>query len=1266
MSSMLSAETLGQYQSHSTIANSIEILSTTLGQRLKLTAYGDRMIRVQAVNNGAAFTNPAYPMVDPSIEWSGSLAVQDIGTHLVLTTTNGALTLRVQKNPLRLEFISNGASVKQLQGIEWLNGRVDENIVMDSAERFVGLGHGTFGRVGSSLNLRGQTISRNYGTDTQAQAPLIVPFFISSAGYGIFLNSTLPNRFNFALSNQYQFGVAASNQMDYFFIVGPTPSDVLDRYTSLTGRPRLPQLAMFGLALSDKGEPGNNGASWWQSKVTAHRNLGLPLDHLVNDNRWRIGAGERCDSEFGWDSTRYPDPASYHNWLRQQGLVVTLDFNRCIAPRSANWSPTFNIDNTNLASLHAASHESSAPDFTNPAVANWWWKTIRDKGLNPVLDYPGDALWIDEFDALGGIPGQTLMANGKRWDETRNAWFLIIAKTLGDGWNQDIGANKRPFTWIRGGTAGGQRYATLWSGDTNSDYTEMRNQLRGLLAAGLSGFPYQGHDGGGFHTTSGYTSNLYRQWAMAFGSFTPFWRPHGDTAASRWPMDQANSSLVVADAKKYGDLRYALMPYTYTLAWQAHNSGIPMARAMLLEFPQNAEAWQFDQQFMWGPAVLVAPNASDNANVSLWLPPGKWYDYWSGEALTGGGTRSYPAPTGKLPLFIKAGAILPMTAPALSTKFMSRNLLDVHAYVGADGEFILYEDDGVSEQHQQGAQRFTTLSYSDSDGEIVVNPAVGDFTGAVTTRNYSFHWHGLSMPKCVSVDGVELAFKTSLQVAQTDGGIYWDSGARTLSAFSKQIHPVDDAVSAALEGNCALPPQNFSSNYPSVFLRGTNNAWGSSLMNLVGNNIWEINASFAAQGRFKFDVYANWTLNFGDNTRDGIADQGGSDILISNAGQYRIRFNEITRVYSFTPVTANQPPQANAGPDMTISVGQVAQFDGAASTDADGSIVSYNWSNGLSGVNPTLIYNTVGTFNVTLTVTDNMGAVATDTLVVTVTAPVNKPPLANAGADITVAVGATAQFDASASNDPDGTITGYSWSNGLNGVRPTLTYTLAGTYIVTLTVTDNSGATATDTLNVIVQPASNFISTYSTMYLRGTNNGWGTTAMQLVGNYTWEATATFAANGRFKFDVNANWNQGFGDNNRDGIAEQNGSDITVAQAGTYRITFNDQTRVYKAELVSGGFGSNFSQLYLRGTHNAWSTSSMLLVANNLWEITVTFSGSNNAFKFDVTGNWSQNYGDNNNDGIAEQNGSNIIINTGEGTYRVRFNDQTRSYSATKL
>ena len=269
------------------------------------------------------------------------------------------------------------------------------------------------------------------------QAPLLVPFYLSSLGYGVFLNSTFPNRFELNADGDYSMAIDThgfDGQMDYFFIAGPKLVDVLDRYTQLTGRPRLPMKAMFGLQLSDKGHDHHSETpsdeQWWRDKITEHREAGLPLDHVVNDNRWRAAGGKRCESKIEWDEERYPDPAAWKWWLDEQGLVSTLDFNRCIARFSDGWQAAFNlppIDNIEFA--------DSAPDLTNADFRDWFWRIFYEKSLDPSLGYPGDALWIDEFDEQGAAPLDIVLANGRSSAEMRNYWFFLIAKALvADGW----------------------------------------------------------------------------------------------------------------------------------------------------------------------------------------------------------------------------------------------------------------------------------------------------------------------------------------------------------------------------------------------------------------------------------------------------------------------------------------------------------------------------------------------------------------------------------------------------------------------------------------------------------------------------------------------------------------------------------------------------------------------------------------------------------------------------------------------------------------
>lgn len=803
-STLQAKELLGKFSSYQSDGRGV-IITTLEGQRLRITPYGDQIVRIQAVRvNEDFFADDRYEMVE-SHQWPGEFSIQEDSTSLFLVANQiEGLAVRIEKMGLRISVSSSKEPESFLihrDGIWWDEEMIHTSFVDDENEHFTGLGHGYYGRE-KKIDLKEEIVQRNYGTLHGQQAPLIVPFYLSSKGYGIFLNSTFTNSFNFGRNSEYEFSITGEGRMDYFVILGPGFRDILDRYTQLTGRPRMFPKAAFGLALSDKGNDHNStdpsDEQWWKKKITAHRNAGFPLDHIVNDNRWRAGGGQRCISHFDWELSRYPDPKEYERWIQKNGLILTLDFNRCIASHSEGWLPSFNIPEPDSIDFN-----DSAPDLTKKEVREWFWNIFWSKSLNPALKYPGDALWIDEFDEMGKAPLTMVMGNGKTWREMRNYWFFLIAKALvQDGWDKSFNGKKRPFVWVRGMTAGAQRYATLWSGDIKPSYDDMKSQVRGLQFAGLAGFPFWGHDAGGFNNweeNHGPNDNMYRQWSMAFGSFTPYWKPHG-IGESRWPLDRP--AIVQKDAKTYSELRYKLLPYIYTYAHRSFESGIPIARAMVIDHQNDSQAWTNDLQYMWGDEMLVAPNCADSGNVNVWLPEGEWYDFWNDEMLKGDQIISYPAPIGKLPIFVKAGSIIPMGNYALSNAFINKDSLTLHVYPGKNATFRLYEDDGKTEQYRSNESRVTTISYNNSAESLSIGAALGNYNGASDRRAVKIVFHGLNGKKCFAQNGKRLKeLKTIREVVSARDGTMWNKQNGTLTVFLKSSSVAEPIVITS-EKNC--------------------------------------------------------------------------------------------------------------------------------------------------------------------------------------------------------------------------------------------------------------------------------------------------------------------------------------------------------------------------------------------------------------------------------------------------------------------------------
>jgi alpha-glucosidase (family GH31 glycosyl hydrolase) len=832
-------EQLSNYASHLTDARSITVTTAT-GQRLKITAYGNQIVRVHSIRSGETFfADTRYEMVVPANHagMGGTLSVTDSGAALTIVTgAADGIRIVLQKNPLRLEFYhrDTGALLAKedaTRSITWggtNNSVITEAFVPPPAdEHFIKAGHGLFGR-SPRVDRTGDVISHNYGSGSNDQAPAIVPLYLSTKGYAVFFNTTFDTTFSLASGTAKDYAFAADDhgtagvrpQMDYFLINGPEFAKLLDRYTQLTGRPRLPQLAIFGLHLSDKNFSDVSDENWWRTKITQHRNAGFPFDHHVNDNRWRAGSGAWSGSWFEYSPDRWPDPAAYQAWAAANGVTVTLDYNRNNSKLMAGWvsgpPPGFSFK---AADLTAVSDNGAVPDWSNPATRAWVWSVFWAKALNPTLHFPGDGLWLDEVDQMGPIPFNADTAGGKKWSELRNAYFYYLHKGVGEeGWDPQaaghIGTAKRPWSWSRGASAGQQRYGHYWTGDIASTYSEMQQQVRGMQVSGLGGFPFANIDGGGFQGGSGglISEPFYRNWPAAWSSLAPIWRPHGTAStssqgavASRWPLDQ--NATIQADFRKYGELRYTLLPYIYSIAHEAAATGMPMARAMVIDYQNRPNAYTHDLQYMWGPSLLVAPVTSDGgATQNVWLPAGDtWYNFWADNKHVGTDSAdlSYVTSTGEIILFVKAGAILPKYPYAQSTAFLSKRQLELEIYAGADGSFNLVEDDGVTESYRvTGATSTTTLTFTDAGTRTTIAHPQGTYAGAPTARRYVVRIHGLTAPVGMRVNGGPTlpSYNSEATAITSGGGTVWDAAKKILSVVTSSISTVvGGGVAATIE-----------------------------------------------------------------------------------------------------------------------------------------------------------------------------------------------------------------------------------------------------------------------------------------------------------------------------------------------------------------------------------------------------------------------------------------------------------------------------------
>ncbi|WP_433042094.1 TIM-barrel domain-containing protein [Dactylosporangium sp. CS-033363] len=883
-------EQLSNYASHVSDARSVTVTSAT-GQRLRITAYGNQIVRVRAIRGGETFfADTRYEMVIPANHagMGGSLTVTDAGSSLsIVTGAADGIRIVVQKNPLRMEFYHRGtgallAREDSTRSITWggtNNSVITQAFVPPPAdEHFVKAGHGFYGR-SPRVDRTGDVVAHNYGLVRGDQAPAIVPLYLSTKGYGVFCNTTFDITYSFASGTARDYAFAADEhatagvrpQLDWFLINGPEFPKLLDRYTQLTGRPRLPQLAIFGLHMTDKNFPDVSDQNWWRTKITQHRNAGFPFDHHVNDNRWRAGTGAWGGSWFEFSSVRWPDPAGYQAWAAANGVTMTLDYNRNNSNLMAGWvggpPPGYSFK---AADLTAVADNGSVPDWSNPATRTWVWNVFWSKALNPALHYPGDGLWLDETDELGPIPYNADSAGGKKWSELRNSYFFYLHKGVGEeGWDRALA--KRPWTWSRGASAGQQRYGHYWTGDIGSTYSEMQQQIRGMLVGGLGGFPYSNIDGGGFQGGAGglISEPFYRNWTAAWSSLSPIWRPHSGASttsqgaiASRWPLDQ--STAIQNDFRKYGELRYTLLPYIYSIAHEAAATGMPMARAMVVDYQTRPNALSHDLQYMWGPSLLVAPVTQDGgATQNVWLPAGDtWYNFWADIKHVGTDSADLPyvTYTGEIVLFVKAGAILPKYQYAQSTKYVNKRHLELEIWAGADGTFNLTEDDGLTESYRvTGAKAVTTLTWTDAASRTTIRHPQGTYDGAPATRRYLVRIHGLTAPAGMRVNGgATLASYNTEATAITSGsGTVWDAAKKILTIVTGQI-PVTPGggVAATIEpSGAAYPTPTGGTAYAAERAVLSNAVIDTSHPDYTGTGFVDFTDT-AASG-----AYVQWTVN---------------------------------------------------------------------------------------------------------------------------------------------------------------------------------------------------------------------------------------------------------------------------------------------------------------------------------------------------------------------------------------------------------------------
>lgn len=661
-----------------------------------------------------------------------------------LSIHTSKLTIKVNKDPWELSAYGQDGSLVFREflgkGVVWEletfplgflvdnSGKVHvfETIALYPDEHIYGLGEKF-----SDLDKRGQRIvswSTEALGDSTPRSYKNIPFFMSTRGYGIFVNSSHEIVYDFGVQCHVSYSFLIKDSlMDYFFIYGPSFKRILDLYTEITGKAPVPPKWSFGLWMS-RAMYLNRGEV--EEVCRKLREQDIPCDVIHIDPAW-LREGHWCDLE--WNEEAFPNPKEMIEKLKGMGFKLSL----WISPYVPKGTEMF--EEGKRLGLFALKEDGSVyddlvgdpadlfvsdrafVDFSNPRAVRWFQKKIRK------LLEMGVAVIKTDFGESS--PRDAVYHDGKRGDEMHNLYPLLYNRCVFEAVEKFAG---RGIVWGRSGYAGMQRYPVCWSGDPASDFNTMACVLRGGLSMGLSGVPFWSHDIGGFWLGE-VTPELYVRWAQ-FGLFCSHSRCHGTTPREPWEFGDEALSIF----RRYAKLRYRLIPYIYSCAHISHRTGLPMIRAMVLEYQEDPNCYDKDLQYMFGESFLVAPIFDESGKRNIYLPKGKWVDYWTKEEFDGPMNLTYHAPLERLPLFVKANSIIPM-GPEMNyvgEKPFDPIELDIYLYDRA--EFTLY-DDGEE----------VTFRGERVPGRVI-------FEIGKSEKNYILRFNGISPPSKVTSNGEEL------------------------------------------------------------------------------------------------------------------------------------------------------------------------------------------------------------------------------------------------------------------------------------------------------------------------------------------------------------------------------------------------------------------------------------------------------------------------------------------------------------------------------
>jgi alpha-glucosidase len=716
---------------------------------LAITPLSDDVIRVRFTTAKTFGRDHSYAVIHHDLGASAA-KVEKGSTSTTLATAS--LKVTIQHAPLRIAFTNvagEGLDADDSERGIAIAGkafRVAKQLRDD--EHVYGFGEKT-GRLDKRGWRFGGYQYAMWNTDTYAYDSSTDPIYVSIPFYlvvrrgqahGIFLDNTWRSTFDVGRERQdvLTFG-AEGGDLDYYFINGPDPKQVIERYTALTGRMPLPPRWALGY----------NQCRWSyypESRVrllaNTFREKKVPADVIWLDIHYQDSY-----KPFTWDHQRFPDPKKMLADLRSQGFRVV-----CIVDPHPKKEKGYAPYDSGIAGNHFVKWPNGSvyegpvwpsqaeknpgpsvfPDFSRPATREWWGSMYES-----LLDLGVAGIWNDMnepavFEAASGtMPLEVIHDNDGQpttHREIHNVYGQLMSRATFEGLNR-LRPNERAFVLTRASFAGGQRYAAVWPGDNTADWASLRQTIPTLLGMGLSGFPFVGSDVSGFAGTA--SGELYTRW-LQLAVFYPFMRSHTELSTpDKEPWSFGNQFEAIN--KRTIELRYELLPYIYNVMQQAGETGTPAMRPLFLEFPEDEHAAAIDDEFLFGAGLLVAPVLREGVTErEVYLPKGDWFDYRTGRRFVGGGAIRAAVTLDSFPLFVRGGAFIFRQPVVQCTDEMPGKSLRVLMAPAVQSESAFYEDDGGTLAYRKGefVKRWFRQTRDDSAVSLEISTPEGPYRPA--------------------------------------------------------------------------------------------------------------------------------------------------------------------------------------------------------------------------------------------------------------------------------------------------------------------------------------------------------------------------------------------------------------------------------------------------------------------------------------------------------------------------------------------------------